>query len=210
MPKAQAKERRNMAITAEMVKTLREQTGAGMMDCKKALEQNGGDMAKAEAWLREKGLSAAAKKATREANEGMIEVYSHMGGRMAVMVEVNCETDFVARMPEFRELAHNVALQIASTGPLYVRKEDVPADVLDEQTARFKADAIAEGKKPEIAERVAAGRLEKFYQDACLLEQVFVKDDKLKVKDLVTATVAKCGENIQIRRFTRYILGGES
>jgi elongation factor Ts len=210
MPKAEAKERRNMAITAEMVKTLREQTGAGMMDCKKALEQNGGDMAKAEAWLKEKGLSAAAKKASREANEGMIEVYSHMGGRMAVMVEVNCETDFVARMPEFRELAHNMALQVASTGPLYVRKEDVPADVLEEQTAKFKADAIAEGKKPEIAERVAAGRLEKFYQDICLLEQVFVKDDKLKVKDLVTATVAKCGENIQVRRFTRYILGGES
>jgi elongation factor Ts len=199
-----------MAITAEMVKALREQTGAGMMDCKKALEQNGGDMAKAEAWLKEKGLSAAAKKASREANEGMVEIYSHMGGRMAVMVEVNCETDFVARMPEFRELAHNVALQIASTGPLYVRKEDVPANVLEEQTSKFKADAIAEGKKPEIAERVAAGRLEKFYQDACLLEQVFVKDDKLKVKDLVTATVAKCGENIQIRRFTRYILGGES
>lgn len=198
-----------MAITAEMVKTLREQTGAGMMDCKKALEQNAGDMTKAEAWLKEKGLSAAAKKASREANEGMVEVYSHMGGRMAVMVEVNCETDFVARMPEFRDLAHNVALQIASTGPEYVRKEDVPASVLEEQTAKFKADAIAEGKKPEIAERVAAGRLDKFYQDACLLEQVFVKDDKLKVKDLVTATVAKCGENIQIRRFTRYVLGGE-
>lgn len=198
-----------MAITAEMVKTLREQTGAGMMDCKKALEQNGGDMAKAEAWLKEKGLSAAAKKAAREANEGMIEVYSHMGGRMAVMVEVNCETDFVARMPEFRDLAHNVALQIASTGPLYVRKEDVPANVLEEQTSKFKADAIAEGKKPDIAERVAAGRLEKFYQDACLLEQVYVKDDKLKIKDLVTATVAKCGENIQIRRFARFILGGE-
>ncbi len=198
-----------MAITADMVKALREQTGAGMMDCKKALEQNDGDISKAEAWLKEKGLSAAAKKASREANEGMIEVYSHMGGRMAVMVEVNCETDFVARMPEFRDLAHNVALQIASTGPEYVRKEDVPASVLEEQTAKFKADAIAEGKKPEIAERVAAGRLEKFYQDACLLEQVFVKDDKLKIKDLVTATVAKCGENIQIRRFARYILGGE-
>ncbi len=198
-----------MAITAEMVKTLREQTGAGMMDCKKALEQNAGDIAKAEAWLKEKGLSAAAKKASREANEGMIEVYSHMGGRMAVMVEVNCETDFVARMPEFRELAHDVALQIGSTGPQYVRKEDVPANVLEEQVAKFKADAIAEGKKPEIAERVAAGRLEKFYQDTCLLEQVFVKDDKKKVKDLVTETVAKCGENIQIRRFARYMLGGE-
>jgi len=198
-----------MAITAEMVKQLREQTGAGMMDCKKALEQSGGDMEKAAAWLREKGLSAAAKKALREANEGMIEVYSHMGGRMAVMVEVNCETDFVARMPEFRELAHELALQIASTSPEYVKKEDVPADVLDAQVAKFKQDAIAEGKKPEIAERIAAGRLDKFYQDSVLLEQVFVRDDKMKIKDLITATVAKCGENIQVRRFTRYQLGGE-
>jgi len=180
-----------------------------MMDCKKALEQSGGDMEKAAAWLREKGLSAAAKKALREANEGMIEVYSHMGGRMAVMVEVNCETDFVARMPEFRELAHELALQIASTSPEYVKKEDVPADVLDAQVAKFKQDAIAEGKKPEIAERIAAGRLDKFYQDSVLLEQVFVRDDKMKIKDLITATVAKCGENIQVRRFTRYQLGGE-
>jgi elongation factor Ts len=192
-----------------MVKQLREQTGAGMMDCKKALEQSGGDMEKAAAWLREKGLSAAAKKAAREANEGMVEVYSHMGGRMAVMVEVNCETDFVARMPEFRELAHELALQIASTAPEYVKKEDVPADVLDAQIAKFKQDAIAEGKKPEIAERIAAGRLDKFYQDSVLLEQVFVRDDKMKIKDLITATVAKCGENIQVRRFVRYQLGGE-
>jgi len=198
-----------MAITADMVKQLREQTGAGMMDCKKALEQSGGDMEKAAAWLREKGLSAAAKKAAREANEGMVEVYSHMGGRMAVMVEVNCETDFVARMPEFRELAHELALQIASTAPEYVKKEDVPADVLDAQIAKFKQDAIAEGKKPEIAERIAAGRLDKFYQDSVLLEQVFVRDDKMKIKDLITATVAKCGENIQVRRFVRYQLGGE-
>jgi elongation factor Ts len=198
-----------MAITADMVKQLREQTGAGMMDCKKALEQSGGDMEKAAAWLREKGLSAAAKKATREANEGMVEVYSHMGGRMAVMVEVNCETDFVARMPEFRELAHDLALQIASTAPEYVKKEDVPADVLDAQSAKFKQDAIAEGKKPEIAERIAAGRLDKFYQDSVLLEQVFVRDDKMKIKDLITATIAKCGENIQVRRFVRYQLGGE-
>lgn len=192
-----------------MVKQLREQTGAGMMDSKKALEQNGGDMDKAAAWLKEKGLAAAAKKAAREANEGMIEVYSHMGGRMAVLVEVNCETDFVARMPEFRELAHELALQIASTAPEYVRKEDVPADVIEAHMAKFKQDAVDEGKKPEIAERIAAGRMEKFYHDSVLLEQVFVKDDKVKIRDLVTAAVAKCGENIQVRRFVRYQLGGE-
>lgn len=199
-----------MAITAEMVKQLREQTGAGMMDSKKALEQFDGDMAKAAAWLKEKGLAIAAKKASREAKEGMIEVYSHMGGRLAVMVEVNCETDFVARMPEFRELAHDLALQIASAAPTYVKKEDVPAEVIAAQTAKFKEDAIAEGKKPEIAERIAAGRMEKFYQEHVLMEQVFVKDDKVKVKDLVTAAIAKCGENIQVRRFVRYQLGEES
>lgn len=199
-----------MAITAEMVKQLREQTGAGMMDSKKALEQFDGDMAKAAAWLKEKGLATAAKKASREAKEGMIEVYSHMGGRLAVMVEVNCETDFVARMPEFRELAHDLALQIASAAPTYVKKEDVPAEVIAAQTAKFKEDAIAEGKKPEIAERIAAGRMEKFYQEHVLMEQVFVKDDKVKVKDLVTAAIAKCGENIQVRRFVRYQLGEES
>ncbi len=199
-----------MTITAEMVKQLREQTGAGMMDSKKALEQFDGDMAKAAAWLKEKGLATAAKKASREAKEGMIEVYSHMGGRLAVMVEVNCETDFVARMPEFRELAHDLALQIASAAPTYVKKEDVPAEVIAAQTAKFKEDAIAEGKKPEIAERIAVGRMEKFYQDHVLMEQVFVKDDKVKVKDLVTAAIAKCGENIQVRRFVRYQLGEES
>ncbi len=199
-----------MTITAEMVKQLREQTGAGMMDSKKALEQFDGDMAKAAAWLKEKGLATAAKKASREAKEGMIEVYSHMGGRLAVMVEVNCETDFVARMPEFRELAHDLALQIASAAPTYVKKEDVPAEVIAAQTAKFKEDAIAEGKKPEIAERIAAGRMEKFYQDHVLMEQVFVKDDKVKVKDLIAAAIAKCGENIQVRRFVRYQLGEES
>ncbi|MCS6846659.1 MAG: translation elongation factor Ts [Anaerolineae bacterium] len=199
-----------MTITAEMVKQLREQTGAGMMDSKKALEQFNGDMEKAAAWLKEKGLASAAKKASREAKEGMIEVYSHMGGRMAVMVEVNCETDFVARMPEFRALAHDLALQIASTAPTYVKKEDVPAEVVAAQMAKFKEDAIAEGKKPEIAERIAAGRMEKFYQDHVLMEQAFVKDDKVKVKDLIAAAIAKCGENIRVRRFVRYQLGEES
>jgi elongation factor Ts len=202
------------AVTAEMVKALRESTGAGMLDCKKALDASAGDIAKAEAFLKEKGLAVAAKKASREASDGMIEVYSHMGGRMAVLVEVNCETDFVAKMPEFQELAHNVALHIASTAPLYVKKDDVPESVIAEQMAqmaKFKEDAIQEGKTPEMAERIAAGRMEKrmekFYQDNCLLEQVFVKDDKLKISDLLKNAIAKIGENIVVRRFARYQLG---
>jgi elongation factor Ts len=199
-----------MAITAEMIKQLREQTGAGMMDSKKALEQFNGDMEKAAAWLREKGLATAAKKASRVAKEGIIEVYSHMGGRMAVMVEVNCETDFVARMPEFRQLAHDLALHIASAAPTYVAREDVPSDVVAAQITKYKEDALAEGKKPEIAERIANGRLEKFYEDHVLLEQPFIKDDKIKVKDLINDAIARCGENIVVRRFVRYQLGEES
>jgi elongation factor Ts len=199
-----------MAITAEMIKQLREQTGAGMMDSKKALEQFNGDMEKAAAWLKEKGLATAAKKASRVAKEGIIEVYSHMGGRMAVMVEVNCETDFVARMPEFRQLAHDLALHIASAAPTYVAREDVPSDVIAAQITKYKEDALAEGKKPEIAERIANGRLEKFYEDHVLLEQPFIKDDKIKVKDLINDAIARCGENIVVRRFVRYQLGEES
>jgi elongation factor Ts len=199
-----------MAITAEMIKQLREQTGAGMMDSKKALEQFNGDMEKAAAWLKEKGLATAAKKASRVAKEGIIEVYSHMGGRMAVMVEVNCETDFVALMPEFRQLAHNLALHIASAAPTYVAREDVPSDVVAAQITKYKEDALAEGKKPEIAERIANGRLEKFYEDHVLLEQPFIKDDKIKVKDLLNDAIARCGENIVVRRFVRYQLGEES
>ncbi len=193
-----------------MVKALRDQTGAGMMDCKKALVQNDGDAEKAAAWLKEKGLTSASKKSGREANEGVIETYTHMGGRMAVLVEVNCETDFVARMPQFRGLAHDLALQVASTGPLYVKREDMPASAIEEQMTRFKADAVAEGKKPDIAERIASGRMEKFYQDNVLLEQVFVKDDKVKIKDMLTSAIATIGENIQVRRFVRFQLGGEN
>ncbi|MFN3705775.1 MAG: translation elongation factor Ts [Thermoflexales bacterium] len=196
-----------MAITAELIKQLREQTGAGMMECKKALEQTDGDMGRAAAWLQERGLATAAKKATREAREGVIEVYAHPGARLGVLVEVNCETDFVARMPEFRELAHDIALQIASNNPLYIRKEDVPAEVVERQMEQFRQEALAEGKKPEIAERIAAGRMEKFYQEHVLMEQAFVKDDSLKVKDLITSAIAKIGENIVIRRFARYQLG---
>jgi elongation factor Ts len=198
-----------MAVTAEMVKQLREETGAGMMDCKKALDQNGGDYAKAVAWLKEKGLSAAAKKSSREANEGMIEVYSHMGGRMAVMLELNCETDFVARNPEFRELAHNLAIQIASTSPAYIKREDIPADVVAAQTEKFKQEILAQGKPANIAEKAAVGKMEAWYADTCLMDQVYVKDPdgKKKIKDMLTETIAKIGENMLVRRFVRYQLG---
>jgi len=198
-----------MATSAEQVKKLRDETSAGMMDCKKALDASGGDYAQAVVWLQEKGLSAAAKKASREASEGIIEIYSHMGGRMAVMVEVNCETDFVARNPDFRELAHNIAIQIASSAPLYVKREDVPAEEIAAQMGKFKEEILKQGKPENIAERAAAGKMEAYYVDVCLMDQVFVKDPdgKLTVKDLVTQAVLKIGENIVVRRFSRYQLG---
>jgi len=195
--------------TTEQIKLLREQTAAGMLDCKKALDLNNGDIEKAANWLREKGLAAAAKKASREAHDGVIEAYSHIGGRMAVLVEVNCETDFVARTPEFKTLAHELALQIASTAPEYVKKDDIPATVIDAKKEMYKQEAVSEGKKPEIAERIALGKLEKYYQEVCLLEQQFVKDDKVKVVDLIKNAVAKIGENVVVRRFVRYEIGGQ-
>jgi elongation factor Ts len=198
-----------MAVTAEQVKQLREETSAGMMDCKKALDASGGDYAKAVAWLTEKGLAAAAKKSSREAKEGLIDVYSHGGGRMAVLVEVNCETDFVARSPEFTELAHNIAIHIASAAPLYVSREEMPADVIAAQTTQFKDELVKQGKPENIAEKAAAGKMESFYNESCLMDQVYVKDPdgKLKVKDMVTAAISKIGENIVIRRFSRFQLG---
>ncbi len=195
--------------TSEQIRTLREQTGAGVLDCKRALDAHNGDLDKAANWLREKGLAAAAKKASREAHDGRIEAYSHLGGRMAVLVEVNCETDFVARTPEFTALAHDLALQIASAAPEYINKTDVPADVVEAKKAQFKQEAIGEGKRPDIAERIAAGRMDKFYQDTCLMEQPFVKDDKVKVADLVRNAIAGIGENIVVRRFVRYEVGGQ-
>jgi len=188
---------------------LREQTGAGVLDCKKALDSHNGDVEKAAEWLREKGLASAAKRASREAHDGVIEAYAHLGGRMAVLVEVNCETDFVARTPEFKTLAHDLALQIASAAPQYVKKEDVPADVVAARKEQYKQEAIGEGKKPEIAERIAAGKMDKFYQEACLLEQQFVKDDKVKISELIQSAVASTRENIVVRRFVRYEIGGQ-
>lgn len=197
-----------MAST-EQIKTLREMTGAGIVDCREALRMNDDSIERAAAWLKEKGLAAAAKKASRVANEGIIEAYAHTGNRLAVLVEVNCETDFVARTPEFKALAHDIALQIVSMSPSFVRKDEVSANLIAEHTEQFKQEAIKEGKKPEIADRIATGRMEKWYQENVLLEQAFIKDDKVKVNDLIKNAIAKLGENIQIRRFVRYQLGGE-
>jgi elongation factor Ts len=194
-------------VSANQVKELREKTGAGMMDCKKALAEVGGDFAKAEEVLRKKGLSAAARKSTRAATEGAVASYIHMGGKIGVLVEVNCETDFVARTEGFQSLVKDVAMQIAAAAPRWVRREDVPQDVLAKELEIAKAQA-REQKKPEaIVEKIATGKVEKFYGELCLLEQPFVKDDKKKIQDVVTEAIAKIGENIQIRRFARFVLG---
>lgn len=196
-----------MAITAAMVKELREKTGAGMLDCKKALEEAGGDMAKASDILREKGLAAAAKKAGRAATEGLVESYIHGGGRIGVLVEVNCETDFVAKTDQFKEFVRDVAMQIAAANPSYVRREDVPQEALDKEREILKAQALNEGKPPHIVEKMVEGRLSKFYEEVCLMEQAFIKDPDKKISELLNEKIAQIGENISIRRFVRYELG---
>jgi len=194
-------------VSAGQVKELREKTGAGMMDCKKALAEAGGDLAKAEEVLRKKGLSAAAKKSSRAATEGAVASYIHMGGKIGVLVEVNCETDFVARTEGFQALVKDVAMQIAAAAPQWVRREEVPAEVVQKELEIAKAQ-MRDQKKPEaILEKIAQGKLEKFYEQTCLLDQPFVKEDKKKVHEIVTEAVAKIGENIQVRRFVRYALG---
>ena len=196
-----------MAVTAAMVKELREKTGAGMLDCKKALEEANGDMEKATQILREKGLAAAAKKAGRIATEGLVESYIHAGGRIGVLVEVNCETDFVAKTDTFKEFVKDIAMQIAAANPLYVRREDVPQEVLDKEREILKAQALNEGKPAHIVEKMVEGRLGKYYEENCLLEQAFIKDPDKTVGDLLKEKIAQIGENISIRRFARYELG---
>lgn len=178
-----------------------------MMDCKRALTEAEGSVDRAVELLRERGLSQAAKKAGREASEGVVEAYVHAQGRIGVLVEVNCETDFVGRNQDFRELVHELALQVAAAKPLYVRREDVPEDIIASERRIYEAQAANEGKPPQIAERITHGRLEKFFQENCLLEQVYIKDDKKRVQDLVTAAIAKLGENIQVKRFARFEVG---
>ncbi len=194
-------------ITAEMVKKLREATGAGMMDCKNALVETDGDAEKAVALLREKGLSKAAKRAGRTASQGMIDSYIHLGGKVGVMVEVNCETDFVARNDEFKSFVRDICLQVAATNPAYLSRDDVPEDIINQEKDVLKNQALHEGKPEKVVEKIVAGKIEKYFEENCLLEQAFVKDPDIKVSELLSNLIAKIGENIVIRRYTRYEVG---
>lgn len=196
-----------MKITAEMVKELRQVVGAGVLDCRKALEAYDGDSEKAIAHLREKGLAAAAKRVSRKASEGRIEAYIHPGNRVAVLLELNCETDFVARTDDFEALAHDLALHVAFGAPGYLTRKDVPEEIVENERVTYRAEALAEGKPERIVDRIVEGRLEKFYQQACLMEQPFVKDEDKTIESLITDAVAKLGENIILRRFARYEVG---
>ena len=194
-------------VTAEMVKELRERTGAGMMDCKKALSETNGDMDKAVDFLREKGLAAAAKKAGRIATEGVVEAYIHGGGRIGVLLELNCETDFVAKTDGFRALARDIAMQVAAANPAYVAREEVPAEILEHEKEILRVQALNEGKPANIVEKMIVGRLEKFYKESCLMEQAYIKDPDKTITQVINESIAKIGEKISIRRFTRYQLG---
>ena len=193
-------------ISAQDVKDLRERTGAGMMDCKKALTEADGDMEKAIDLLREKGLAAAAKKAGRIAAEGIVEAYIHGGGRIGVLVEVNCETDFVAKTDEFKAFCRDIAMQIAAASPEYVRREEVPEHVLERERHIARQQAINDGKPEKILDKIVEGRIEKFYKEVCLMEQVYIKDNDLTVDKYLTSKIAKIGENISIRRFARFVV----
>jgi len=199
-----------MEVRAESVKELREKTGAGFMDCKKALAEAGGDLDQAVRWLREKGLAAAAKKAGRVTSEGLIGSYLHAGGRIGVLVEVNCETDFVAKTPDFQGLVKELAMQVAAASPAlprYVRREEVPADVIDLEREIYRAQAKSSGKPDKVIDKIVDGKVDKFLSDICLLEQPFIRDPEKTVKDIVSAAIAKLGENINVRRFARFQLG---
>ena len=197
-----------MAITAEAVKELRERTGAGMMDCKRALEETGGDVEKAVALLRERGVASAAKKAGREAREGLVGSYIHIGGKVGVLIEVNCETDFVARTEDFQKLVRDLAMQVAGLAPLYVDVDTIPADVLAGKKAALLADETTRAKPEAVREKIVDGQLKKWYREVCLLEQPF-RDEERSVRDLVTEKIATIGENIRVRRFSRFALGEE-
>ena len=199
-----------MSISVERVKELRQATGAGVLECRKALEACGEDFGKAVVLLREKGLAAAAKRADRETREGVLELYTHGEGRVGVMVEVNCETDFVARTKEFRTLAHEMALQIAANSPRWVDIDGVPPEVLEEERQDARKRALEEGKPENVIERIVDGRLEKLYQETCLLRQPYIRDDAKTVSELLKETIAATGEKISIRRFVRWTIGQEA
>ena len=196
-----------MEVTASLVKELREKTGAGMMDCKKALAETAGDLPKAVDYLRQKGLAAAAKKADRVAADGAIGAYVHAGGKLGVLVEINCETDFVARTAEFQSLLKDVAMQVAATNPRCVRREEVSAEDFEREKVIYRQQALESGKPEKVIEMIVQGKMEKFYSEVCLLEQAFVKDPDKKIIDVVNEAIARLGENIQVRRFARYHLG---
>ncbi len=196
-----------MEVTASLVKELREKTGAGMMDCKKALAETAGDLQKAVDFLRQKGLAAAAKKADRVATDGAIGAYVHAGGKLGVLVEINCETDFVARTAEFQTLLKDIAMQVAATSPRCVRREEISAEEFEREKVIYRQQALESGKPEKVVEMIVQGKMEKFYSEVCLLEQAFVKDPDKKIVDIVNEAIARLGENIQVRRFARYHLG---
>jgi elongation factor Ts len=198
-----------MTVTAEQVKQLRERTGAGMMECKKALMEASGDFEKAIDALRKSGMAAATKRSGRAANEGLVEAYIHPGNRVGVLIEVNCETDFVARTPEYRELVRNLAMQAAAAGAEFVAREDVPAERIAREREIYAAQVAAEGKPAAIVEKIVDGKLNRFFSEICLVEQAYIRDDKTTVQDLIKQAAAKTGENIVVRRFTRFRLGEE-
>jgi elongation factor Ts len=195
-------------ITAKMVQELRQQTGAGVMDCKQALQANDGDFEKAAAWLREKGLLAAAKRAEREAKEGLIGSYVHAGSKVAALIEVNCETDFVARTDQFKELVHDLAMQVVAAKPSYLEPADIPAEVLEQEKAKYLAEMQGSGKPAAVLERIVEGKVKKLYEESCLLEQPFIKDPAITVRELVQQKNAQLGENVVVRRFARLEVGG--
>jgi elongation factor Ts len=197
-------------IKAEQVKELRERTGSGMMECKKALTETDGDLDKAILYLREHGLAAAAKKAGRSTGDGRIEAYIHPGSKLGVMVEINCETDFVARTDEYQNLCHEIAMHIAAADPSYLERDQVPESILEVEKEVARSQALSEGKPEKLVEKIVQGRLEKFYQAVCLLEQPYVRDPGQSVGDLVKEAISKLGENIVIRRFVRFRLGEEA
>lgn len=194
-------------ISAAMVKELREKTGSGIMDCKKALKENDGDVDKALDFLRKKGLAKAAKRSGREATEGFVQSYIHMGGKIGVLVEVNCETDFVAKNEDFQEFTKNIAMHIAAAAPMGMGPEEIPAEVVAKEREIYKERALEQGKPENIVDKIVDGQIEKFFKDSCLMSQNYIKDPKVTISDLVTDTIAKMGENIKIRKFARFQIG---
>jgi elongation factor Ts len=196
-----------MEITTQMIKELRGATNAPMLDCRKALQEANGDYKKAVDWLREKGMATAAKRSDRDASNGIVEMYSHGGGRVGVMVEVNCETDFVARAEKFRSLAHEIALQIAASSPKYIKADEIPADELEHEASIARARAVEEGKPENVMAKIVEGRVEKYKDEVCLMRQAYIRDDSLTIEQLILQSVAAIGESVIVRRFQRWELG---